>query len=193
MLGGVILGLLPSSLLSLLSHLLQSFTSTHRLGLLLQETFAHSFSSVKAVWKMNEEVLDYRQQFHDLFTLSKLDLLLCPTMALPAIGHEQTIHLLPVVMYSSIFNVLEYPVGHVPITRVRQDECFYGEGEGRGGRGDPGREGGDDLITRMANEQMKSSEGLPVGVSVIGLPYDDESVLNVMKILEKRFPFVPSL
>lgn len=112
---------------------------------------------------------------------SKLDLLLCPTMGLPAVNHQQSVNLLPVVMYTSIFNVLQYPAGHVPITRVRSDECFYHDPQNN------------DIMTKLADQQMKDSEGLPVGISVIGLPYDDESVLNVMRVLEKKYPFVPSI
>jgi Asp-tRNA(Asn)/Glu-tRNA(Gln) amidotransferase A subunit family amidase len=190
-LGGVLLGLIPSFLLFLLSHVLLSFSYTTRLGHLLKYTFANSYFSVSKVWKMNSEISKYRSEFLEFWKLSKFDLLLCPTMALPAVDHHQTTHLLPVVMYTSIFNLLEYPVGHCPITRVRKEECYYTQ-QGGGGEGGGTREE-EDLFSVLANEQMKTSEGLPIGVSVIGLPYDDESVLNVMKILEQKFPFVPSL
>jgi hypothetical protein len=182
-LGGIILGWIPPLILSLISRLLKLIPFTHRLGILLERTFAQSYNSVGDVWRLNEEVATYQQEFFELMKVSKLDLLLCPTMGLPAVNHQQSVNLLPVVMYTSIFNVLQFPVGHVPITRVRSDECFYHDPHSHG----------HDLVTQLADQQMKDSEGLPVGISVIGLPYDDESVLNVMKILEKKFPFVPSV
>jgi Asp-tRNA(Asn)/Glu-tRNA(Gln) amidotransferase A subunit family amidase len=180
-LGGIILGYLPPLLLSLLSRLLKAIPFTHRIGILLEHTFAHSYPSVSKVWQMNSEIKTYQNDFLENMKLSKLDFILCPTMALPAINHQQSVNLLPVVMYTSIFNILQFPVGHVPITRVQADECYYSE------------KGNGDLMSQLANEQMKDSQGLPVGISVIGLPYDDESVLNLMSVLEKKFPFVPSI
>lgn len=181
MLGGIILGSIPPFILYYLGKILQCFPYTTRLGRLLNETFGCSYSNVSDVWQLNYEIQEYQQQFHELFQLSKLNYLICPTMGLPAVNHKESINLLPVVMYTSIFNVLQYPVGHIPVTTVKENECYYHD-----------KKWENDIITNIANKQMKSSKGLPVGVSIAGLPYDDESVINLMKILEKRFKFQSS-
>lgn len=36
---------------------------------------------------------------------------------------------------------------------------------------------------------MKESAGLPVGVQIVGMPYKEEEVIGVMKILEARSNF----
>lgn len=181
MLGGVILGSIPPFILHYLGKFLQCIPFTMRLGRLLNETFGCSYSTVSDVWQLNQDVYEYQQQFYELFQLSKLNFLICPTMGLPAVNHKESVNLLPVVMYTSIFNVLQFPVGHVPVTTVKENECYYRD-----------KKWEDDLITQVANTQMKSSRGLPVGVSVVGLPYDDGSVLNLMKVLERQFPFQSS-
>jgi Asp-tRNA(Asn)/Glu-tRNA(Gln) amidotransferase A subunit family amidase len=39
------------------------------------------------------------------------------------------------------------------------------------------------------NETGKGSAGMPVGIQVIGLPFEDEKVLGFMKSLEKEVKF----
>ena len=34
-------------------------------------------------------------------------------------------------------------------------------------------------------DTMKNSEGLPIGIQIVGLPYQDEKIIEVMKLIEK--------
>jgi Asp-tRNA(Asn)/Glu-tRNA(Gln) amidotransferase A subunit family amidase len=38
-------------------------------------------------------------------------------------------------------------------------------------------------------DNAKGSTGLPVGIQVVGMPYEDERVLGAMKLIEGLFPF----
>lgn len=73
-------------------------------------------------------------------------------------------------MYANIWNVLDMTVGSLPVTVVEKGEeryeCKYS-----------------DLYSRATQKNMEGTEGLPVGVQVISLPYYDEKVLGLMKVI----------
>lgn len=75
------------------------------------------------------------------------------------------------------------PAGHVPVSHVLPSECVYS----------PHDKYSSDLIAQIAAQEMQEASGLPVGVSVASLPFNDEMVLHVMSLLEKKFPFRPAL
>lgn len=74
-------------------------------------------------------------------------------------------------LYCFIWNYLNFPVGAVPITRVRASEQEY-------------RSERQDKISKAIGENMKGSEGLPIGVQVVGFPWREEVVVEVMKVVE---------
>ncbi len=57
-------------------------------------------------------------------------------------------------------NALQLPAGVVPVTTVRQGEGEDVSGDGR--------------AAKLARANAEGSTGLPVGVQVIGLPWQDE-------------------
>jgi fatty acid amide hydrolase len=98
----------------------------------------------------------------------ELDVILFP-YPFPAIPHDFSVDLLPGFSYLSLFNVLDCPVGSVPLGVVREDEQDY--------------EGVNELWVGKMQQLMANSQGLPTGVQVAGLPYREEAVLKVMKAL----------
>lgn len=66
-------------------------------------------------------------------------------------------------------NVLNLPAGVVPATRVTADDLRVPRNAGR------------DMWERLAAKVDEGSEGLPVGVQVVGLPWQEARVLRVMK------------
>lgn len=108
----------------------------------------------------------------------RFDALVCPVSALPALRHGTTARLVLAAMPCLLANLLDLPAGTVPVTCVRSDEQ-----RGRGPSRDP--------VVRAANDTDRGSEGLPVGVQVIGLGGWDEAhghrgeriVLDVMRLI----------
>lgn len=47
----------------------------------------------------------------------------------------------------------------------------------------------DDLIATALRRNAEGSAGLPVGVQVVGLPYEEERVLALMKVIDRQFQF----
>ena len=50
-----------------------------------------------------------------------------------------------------MYNLLSFPAGVLPVTKVKENEQFYDDGRG-------------DEFTHYMNETMKDSKGLPVGI-----------------------------
>lgn len=81
--------------------------------------------------------------------------------------------------YLAIFTALHYPVGVLPVSEVLS------------GEDDPNRyqDGVNDNWTRAIQNDMKGTRGMPVSVSVVGYPYEDELVLGVMRAIEEAVSF----
>lgn len=89
----------------------------------------------------------------------------------PAPIHFQTENLLYGAFYTCIWNFLNFPVGAVPVTTVREDEQFY--------NGDL-----NDKVEIELDKNMRESKGMPIGVQIVGLPWREELVLSVMEAFE---------
>jgi fatty acid amide hydrolase len=144
-----------------------------------QHTMASNLEAagpVRAIdyWDNLEAQIDYRQEFADALdaaTGGPFDLILAPPSSLPAFTHGASRDLLTAGAYASLYNLLGYPAGVVPFTRIRN-----GEETDR----DPGR----DLVLRLAQKVETDSAGLPVGVQVIARPWQEHIALAAMAVLE---------
>ena len=100
-----------------------------------------------------------------------IDALLCPGHGLPAIPHGAANALTPSCSYTFLFNLIDFPAGSVPVTKVREGECEYASRCS-------------DNWSKAAAKALKGSEGLPINVQIATLPYEDELCLSVMTALE---------
>jgi fatty acid amide hydrolase len=126
-------------------------------------------------WRTVESLKDYRARFLsalDRVSPSPIDVLLSPAMALPAVRHGATAELGPIGSYSALYNVLGYPAGVVPFTRVRVEE----ETETPRTK---------DVMDRTALATERGSAGLPIGVQIAARPFRDHVVLSVLSALEQ--------
>ena len=83
-------------------------------------------------------------------------------------------HLPFAASYCLLVNLLGFPAGVVPITRVRRNE----ESDKRASR---------QIVDRAARSVEAGSAGLPVGTQVVSLPWREDKVLAVMAVLETAF------
>jgi len=109
-----------------------------------------------------------------------IDLLLVPGLAGPALKHGYSKFLLLDGGYTMMANVMKLPAGVVPITRVKADEQKYTK------ENSPKYW---DASSNLMADNLEGSEGMPIGVQVMALPYEDEKVLCVMRQLEEEIPF----
>ena len=93
-------------------------------------------------------------------------------LATPAITHESFDKTGIQSFYTTIFNYLNFPAGVVPICKVKKNEEFY-------------ESKFNDEFTKGFKEIMKGSQGLPVGVQIVSLPWMEERCVKIMQVLEK--------
>ncbi len=131
-----------------------------------------------------EAVDDYVKEFTGKWMAEGLDALLCPGFPVPAVAHNVPGRLTAVGFSTGLWNMLDFPVGTVPVTKVSEEDeeklmteypspemaasshfnlsyPFYG----------------------IARDASRNSLGLPVGVQVATLPYQEELCLQIMQIL----------
>jgi fatty acid amide hydrolase len=126
--------------------------------------------TVGALWQLTSDLRAYRAELLDAMDHAGLTLLLCPPAATPAHLHGDSRNFLLASSHSMAFNAAQLPAGVVPVTRVRAAEAV--------------RNAGRDAIERHAARIDAASAGLPVGVQVVGKPWQDHVVLAAMKAIE---------
>lgn len=127
-------------------------------------------------WQLVEEQMVYQHRF--LAALDQddggpFDLILCPACSLPALTHGSTRDLILAGGYTALYNLLGYPTGIVPITRVRLDE-------------EVGRSPSRDIVEQAARKVERGSAGLPVGVQVVARPWREHVALAAMRAVEEK-------
>lgn len=104
--------------------------------------------------------------------LGPLDVIVCPPFALPALRHGATRELVLPGAYSSLYNLLGWPAGVVPVTRVRAGEEHAERDLG-------------EVAHRVARDTERGSAGLPIGVQVVARPWRDHVALAAMRAIER--------
>jgi fatty acid amide hydrolase len=130
--------------------------------------------SADALWQLAERQIDYRLRFAQAMDKSDagpLDLLISPPAATPAFTHGATKDLGLPGVYTSLYNVLGFPAGVVPMTQVRAGE-------------ESDRPVSKDLAEKAAAKVEAGSAGLPLGVQVAGRPWAEHQVLAAMRVIE---------
>lgn len=125
-------------------------------------------------WQLVEAQMEYQGCFLDALDRAEggpFDLILCPGCALPAFTHGSSRDLVLAGGYTALYNLLGYPAGVVPVTRVRVEEEV--------GRG-PSR----DRVQKAARPVELGSAGLPVGVQVVARPWREHVALAAMAAIE---------
>lgn len=126
---------------------------------------------------LTADLLAFQQLHTNFMRASNLDALILPVTALPAFTHQSSKDLTPSLSYCFLFNLLRWPAGSVPVTKVRESEARYeahclppNQRDTLGGR---------------AAAQLQGAAGLPIGVQVATMCHEDELCLHVMRELEK--------
>lgn len=118
-----------------------------------------------------------------------LDGIIAPVQALPQIPHNACRDLAPIAGATILYNVVQCPVGVVPVTRIDAkqdgltDDWKVSLGQTGNGHGSMLLEAS--LYKRGGFYDPKGMDGLPVGVQVIGRSLEDEKVLGMMKVVDR--------
>ncbi|CAM9236267.1 unnamed protein product [Phaeothamnion confervicola] len=134
--------------------------------------------SAREYWGLTTAQMHMCRAFAAALATQKLDVLLFPAVALPAWQHGGSTELTPSLTYTFLANLLHWPAGVVPVTRVRADEQEYPlealPGDQRDG------------VAGKAALAMAGSAGMPVGVQLMAPPFEDELVVYAMRQVRLR-------
>ncbi|KAH8093799.1 amidase signature enzyme [Cristinia sonorae] len=163
-------------------------------GVLNDPIVAHIVDSqrrrpVNEFFKVTMEKEAYAATFQEqIWERHKLDGIICPISALPALPHGAVTYVAALSCATIVYNVVESPVGSVPVTRVDPDLDVVTEewsdpsvGSGHGSHLMEG------LLYKGKTPfyDAKKMAGLPVGVQVVGKKWEDEKVVEMMKVLDR--------
>ncbi|KAL0953568.1 hypothetical protein HGRIS_004786 [Hohenbuehelia grisea] len=125
-----------------------------------------------------------RKFYQEIWLKHSLDGLIAPTQALPQLRHGGCTTLSSLAGATILYNVVDSPVGCVPVTRVDPTvdvlPANWAEEPGHGAK----------LIEKQLYSgkapfyDPKAMAGMPVGVQIVGKKWEDEKVIAMMGILD---------
>jgi fatty acid amide hydrolase len=140
--------------------------------------------SASGYWKTVERLQKLTADFYDWMRRGNWDAWLAPAHRLPAFRHGQSLDLLAGATDAFFPNLLGAPAGVVPITRVAEEEKVRL----------------DDQVGHRRKVLIRADHkvaGLPVGIQVAALRWQDNRVLNLLAAIESHvkrddsFPSTP--
>ncbi len=125
-------------------------------------------------WEWVQRQMDYQAQWLAALDTSphgRADLVLSPACGLPALRHGASAEVGVAGAYSCLYNVLGWPAGVVPVTRVRpQEQTLTPRGR--------------DMVDRTATATEQGSAGLPMAVQIAARPWREDVVLAALAAIE---------
>jgi fatty acid amide hydrolase len=122
----------------------------------------------------NFDAESIRNKYFQAMQTQDIDAIIVP-YPFPAFPHGLTERNTYSVVWTMLFNLLDMPVGSVPVGKVRENEEFYHKGE--------------DKYVKSTAEVMAGAAGLPISVQVVTRRYQEEVCLNIMGQIAKEIPF----
>jgi Asp-tRNA(Asn)/Glu-tRNA(Gln) amidotransferase A subunit family amidase len=141
--------------------------------------------SVHQYYKHVAEKLAFEQQTREVLWGGDLaiDAVLAPVHPIPATPHNSTKRLTLLGCSTMIWNIVQSPVGVVPVTRVdpARDE-LTDEWRAAPSEGSKIFEG--EIYGPTGVYDPFAMRGLPVGVQIVGRPWEEEKVLAMMHVID---------
>ncbi|MCS6798302.1 MAG: amidase [Myxococcota bacterium] len=172
-------GRMPPAARALLASVLRA-RGESRVGRLLEVI---GRKGVDELWALTARRNELQLRELESWRRAQVEAVVCPAAPVPAARHGEGRDFALALEYTFRYNVLNFPAGVVPVTRVRADETRRGVCV--------------DRLDRRAAAIEDGSEGLPIGVQVVGKPWREHVVLAVMMAIEARarraigFPWTP--
>lgn len=113
----------------------------------------------------------------------KIDCLVTPGFPVPAPKHGDSRFLAMGGIYTMIFNILDLPTVALPTRVVKKGEDVY-KCPGRNPK---------DIFVKKAKHTVEGSVGMPMGLQLSCLPYEDEKVCGVALQFEKLLKYNSNL
>lgn len=112
-----------------------------------------------------------------------LDAVIAPVQSLPALPHGGCDRLAPLACATLLYNMIDSPVGVVPVTRVDPvRDALTDEWREAPGAGSKLLE--HEMYGPKGAYDVQAMEGLPVGVQIVGEAWGEEKVLAMMRVVD---------
>ncbi|KAA3674354.1 fatty acid amide hydrolase [Paragonimus westermani] len=143
--------------------------------------YVKKISGAPELMHLISQIETYRTQFFKAWCAAgSLDVVVCPVWSFPAYEVGTPVHFVsPSLIYSILYNLLDYPAGVVPMGKVDNNDI-----ENSKLLEEEYKKSGDEYNQKLMQHQS-TSKGLPLSVQVVGKPYREELVLRVMRELEE--------
>lgn len=112
-----------------------------------------------------------------------LDAVLAPVQAIPGLPHGGCDVLAPLACSTIVWNMVDSPVGVVPVTRVDPARDGLSD-EWRAAPGNGSKMLEREIYGPKCAYNASAMRGLPVGVQVVGQPWGEEKVLAIMRVID---------
>jgi len=117
-----------------------------------------------------------RNRFTQVWNEKKIDVLIMPVFPLPAVRAEDGENLLQFLTFNLPASAFDMPAGTVPIRCVKPEEEVFASRY-------------KDSTADIYTNSIKGSSGLPIGIQVVSMSFEDEMCLAAMKHIEDIFKF----
>jgi len=133
-------------------------------------------TELNALLKRQKELM---LKMKNLWNDWKIDAILQPSYVSVAFKHEHAPDMGVFIDYLNFWSLLHYPAGVVPVSKVFSNE-------------DNGADYHDDFNdkwTKVTQKDIQGSSGMPLSVTVVARPWEDEIVCGVMKAIDDEINF----
>ncbi|CAJ0933160.1 unnamed protein product, partial [Mesorhabditis belari] len=138
---------------------------------------ASELKTLTELRQAQEDTDDYKQEFIEYWRELGIDALVCPAFPIPAVKHHWPSNLGFCAVSTTLFNLLDFPAGVVPVGKVTEEDD-------RDLKDETKFPVGWNLALSYMRRAAAHCEGLPTSVQVVTLPYQEEICLRVMKEIE---------
>lgn len=144
----------------------------------------HSYKkTVRLYYDYVKDKAAFERQTRAALWSTPLDAVLAPVQAVPALPHGGCDRLAPLACSTILYNVVDSPVGVVPVTRVDATRDGLSD-EWRAAPGNGSKLLESALYGPNGAYDAKAMEGLPVGVQIIGEAWGEEKLLAIMHVVD---------
>lgn len=133
--------------------------------------------TVDELWALQHARDEYKREFLQHMEEAGIDVILGPGLPFPALRKRTASELVSCLSSTMLWNLLDLPAGVLPAARVSEDDenALHSWPS--------------DFISSKAKKASQGGVGLPVSVQVVAKPWKDETVLRVMRELERALDF----
>ncbi|GJN89051.1 hypothetical protein Rhopal_002025-T1 [Rhodotorula paludigena] len=178
---------LPAFVRAAAAWLLDNVVGDAQFARLLRASKAKSVIEMQEWQHRKDEYVQRSRKL--LWEEHEFDAVVCPVQATPALKHGETWNLSPLAIGTILWNVIDSTVGVLPVTRVSSTvDAISRTADDRWWAAHTASPGSKLVETRVYGPggvyDAEAMRGLPVGVQVVGRQWDEERVLEVMKVVD---------